>query len=360
MEQKLSQNDLFTLIALLCHGGYFWVLPSFATKENGSMGILSMLLGAGTGLLILILAYRLSQKANGQPIFQYLGQIMPKPLAQVTALAIWSYLAIFLILCLAFFTEMMSSRLLVDTPRWLISGVLLFLIGRLAALGLVDITRFSFFALISLLFLMLMLILGNLPLFEIIQALPLVLENGAAFVDTWLQVSNAYAIVLCLLFILPRVKQEKKNLSWAASALVLSAVFLSVMTFLAMGVFGQDFSQTMFWMHLEQAKIIQLGPYLERVEAIYVILWMTVIFAASGILIYCTNHSLAQIIQRPLTVKMHWLLIFFFWLCCNYLGNMEKIILLLGYFNQIFFWLMIGGLLLAFFFAQRDRKASNL
>ena len=67
MEQKLSQNDLFTLIALLCHGGYFWVLPSFATKENGSMGILSMLLGAGTGLLILILAYRLSQKANGQP-----------------------------------------------------------------------------------------------------------------------------------------------------------------------------------------------------------------------------------------------------------------------------------------------------
>lgn len=359
MEQNLSRNDLFALLVLLCHGGYFWVLPSFVTKENGSMGIVSMLLGAGIGLLILGLAYVLSRKSAGQPIFQYFSQIMPRPLGQLAALAIWLYLAIFLILCLAFFTEMMSSRLLIDTPRWIISGVFLFLIGRLVSLGLVDIARFSFFALASLFFLMLMLILGNVPLFELIQALPLTVENKAAFGSNMLQAGNAYSIVLCLLFILPRVRPAEKNFSWSITALLLAVLFFAIMTFLAMGVFGQNFAQTMFWMHLEQAKMIQLGPYFERVEAIYVVLWMTVIFAASSILIYCTNHSLMQIIRRPLTVRAHWLLIIFFWLCCNFLESMEKIILLLKYFNQVFFWLMLGGMLLAFCFAQRNKKSTN-
>ena len=360
MEQNLSRNDLFALLVLLCHGGYFWVLPSFVTKENGSMGIISMLLGAGVGFLILFLAYWISQKSAPTPVFQSFQQVMPKPLGILTALVIWLYLAIFLVLCLAFFTEMMSSRLLIDTPRWVISGVLLFLIGRLVSLGLVDIARFTFFALVSLLFLMLMLLLGNLPLFELTQALPFVLENDSAFIDNLLQSGNAYGIVLCLMFILPRVREGKKNFSWASSALILSVLFLAIMTFLAMGVFGQDFSQVMFWMHLEQAKMIQLGPYLERVEAIYVILWMSVIFAASSILFYCTDHSLAQIINRPLTVKIHWLLIFFFWICCNLLGSMEKIILMLWYFNQIFFWLMLGGMLLAFFFTKKSKKSANI
>lgn len=359
MDRKISMGELFMMLVVLQYGGYSWILPYVITQKNGSGSILNIILGGIAGLVMLWISCYLGKAAAGKPVLVYLQQIMPRLLAKVIGLGLWAYMVAFSIICLIFFTEMMNNELFPNTPRWIIAGMMILLVGRLVENGLEDIARFTVLSFGCLLLLFAMLLVGNWPLFHGSLALPLQLNDSNAFWQNTVLVGNTYLIVLCMIILYSHIRQHKHLFGIASASMLLSMVLMMVLIILAMGVFGQQASQYMIWLHLELAKVIQFGPHLERIEAIFIMLWMVVIFANSCILLYCANHSLVQLFHWPVTGKINWFLMAVVFLCCSQLQEINEVIIILRYFNVVSPWITIGGMLLALcfsFWAQHKAK----
>ena len=89
-------------------------------------------------------------------------------------------------------------------------------------------------------------------------------------------------------------------------AMGMSSVAVSLWIILALGVFGQYSTGSMIWLPLELARMIQLSSFLERTEALFAILWMVVVVANGGLLVWCVTEGVHQLFGKGKNSWLHW------------------------------------------------------
>lgn len=324
----IAKWELFQVVLLMHQSCVFWLLPCFLLQGNGTAGLLALLPGLLAGVVLLFVCAFWSLRCPEQPLAQLLPVMLWKPLGWLAGVLLLVLCAVPAMIGLYGLTEMLHAQILPETPRLLLFGTFFVLAGWFSWNGLEDMARFAVFGVVVLLLLLLLLLAGSWQLFSWENLLPLRVQAPQAMQMAMLQ--NGFAVGgLLVIFLVYPARNTGKPLVWPMLlALVASFVYLLVWLALILGVFGQHGAAAMVWPTVELARMVQVGPFLERTEAIFAVLWMLVAFESSGLLFWCISESTHQLLQRQKNSWLHWGVLLFLLVPCFYLTDMERLLVL--------------------------------
>ncbi len=322
--KQISGRETFQLLMLMQQGGLFWMLPVLLIRENGTAGLFGLVPGFLAGLLIIFVCSFWRNRCGELSFLQSLLILLGKPAGKVIGLCfVLLYLA-FTVLCLNSFVEVVHTIVLPETPRILLVVSVFILAGWLAWNGLEDISRLAPLAVLLIIVLLLLTLAGSLPNFEPENLLPLTISHPEALRQAMLCSVFSYSSFLILFMIAPALNHTK-NMGWQLGlAAVISAIIFLLWTILAIGVFGQFSMNTMVWMPLELACMVQISSFLERTEALFIALWMPVVLVNGSLLFWTVSEGVHQLFEKQKSRWLHWGLAAAAILLCTAVKNLAQ------------------------------------
>lgn len=317
----ISNREIFNVVLMVHQGGIFWLLPYFVVKENGSFGLFALIPGIVLGLAILVVSNYWKKNCPELDFLTSLTAIFGKPLGKIVGACFVLFFVVFTMICISSFVEMINGQLLLETPRLVILCSIFLLTGWLSWNGLEDITRMVVLCMVLMCLMMLLILAGSFEVFSLENVLPLKLEDPTLFQEAVYHSMFAFSGLLILFMIYPALNTQKRITKQLLLAMFLSTAMVVMWIILALGVFGDCSVDAIVWLPLELARMVQIGPFLERTEILFSVLWMVIIFVNGSLLLWCTSESVHQLFEQTKNYKIHWAVIFFLLIACGFIKN---------------------------------------
>lgn len=300
----LSNREIFYFIFLFQQNGVFWLLPYFLVRENGTIGLCSIGAGVGAAALIILLCRYWGSRVQDCGFVTALQNRH-----RITGGIIGCFFALFYLLfamvSLYGFVDVAQKQLLPETPRFILCAAMLLMAGWMSWNGLESIARITVLCVVPLFLMVAVTIAGSFNLFSIENALPLLVKNSDQMQIGALHSIFCYSGFLALFMVYPSRDRShsmtgKLLLSAAAGALlwVLWMVY-------ALGVFGEYSLQAILWIPVHLSRMVQISALLEQTEALFVVLWLPLVLANGGLLLWCASESLHQLLHKQKSVWVY-------------------------------------------------------
>ena len=302
----ISNRELFHIVLMLHQGSIFWMLPYFIVKDNGTSGLLALMPGFLAGALIIAVCSFWGRRCREQGFVEALPCLLGKSFGKFLALLLILFYMSFVIVCMCSFVEMLRSQLLEETPRIVLLCTLFFLVGWMSWNGLEDMARFAVLCTVVTVLLLVLVVGGNVDVFSLEHLLPVEIKNPDLLPQSVLHGIYGYGGVLALFMIYPALNTNKGIKKQLWFSLLLSTIIVLAWLLMSLGVFGQAGVGTAVWLPLELARMVQLGPFLERTEALFSVLWMVIIFMNGSLLIWCASQGMHQLLEQRKNPWIHW------------------------------------------------------
>ena len=291
-EHKIASYQLFFIVTLIFNGAYSLIMQNILGRHvKGADGILCMLGAFVLGIGVLIFVHYIGKALQYDNLISFLPKIMGKKIGKLVGFMFafyFSYAAIFYLKC---FDEMLVAELLPNTPRWILSLALLLLVLWIINNGLEDIARFYTLLGPIVITMLLAVLVANSGNFRWYNALPFGESDPSGFLSGVQAAFPIFLINITLLVVYPAVNQPQKILKVALGGMTLSAVYLMIMFLFILGVFGNVNGLKIVWPLIELSRMIRIGPFLERVEAVFILVWFSIAFLNGSFLTYCSTTS---------------------------------------------------------------------
>lgn len=304
---KISVRQFTVLIILSTIGTSILIVPSSLAVVAKQDGWIASILGTGAVLLVVLLYNTLGNRFPDMTLSEYSEQILGKWLGKAASFSFFSFVFLLTSFMLRVVGNFMTTHIMPETPIEVIHIVFISVVILAVRLGLENISRASeiFLPLVIILFLFLVAFL--IPQIEIDNIQP-VLEGGikpvllAAFYFFSLQE------LVVFLMIFPFVNQTKNARNALLAGTMIGGIILIITTVLSILVLGTDFTARNLYPSYSLAKQINVGNFLQRVEAILAVIWLVSIFFKMAVCYYAIAFGLAQTLQlkdyRPLTLPL--------------------------------------------------------
>lgn len=358
--RNISAMQVFFLITLLMNGTYSLLLPQsigrFITQADGALVILA---SAVVGLVVLQLVKGIAQSQPQKGIVSYLPELLGRFWGKVIGLVFCLYFLFLTVFYLACFHEMLSAELLPNTPRWLVLTATLLLIGWIVHNGLEDIARFSTLLAPFVLIMLILVLLGNYQDIHWINVLPFGSSDWWERFHSFKVTLPLFLNVLCLLVLYPRVLEKKQIWKIACLSVLVSGIYLAVMFLAVLGTFGATEGVRIVWPLIEMSRMVRIGPFLERIEAVFIASWLSIVFLNGSVLAYCTAQCIRQWRQSQSRSWSRWcngLTMALIWISVLWVDDMVRMFLQQWVISNVLIWVMLVLLIiirLAVFWKQR-------
>ncbi|UKS24083.1 endospore germination permease [Paenibacillus sp. HWE-109] len=294
----ISARQFTIIVILLMIGDSILIMPSDVASNAHQDAWIAGLLGIGYGLM-----------ATWN--FTLLGGLYPKlSLIQYTPIIVGRWLgALINIIFLIYFMmttmgisweigDFITSNVMPETPIEVIE--LLFYGAMIYAvrLGLGPIIRAGevFFPWVVLILLVLIFMLA--PAMELSQVKP-ILEHGVKPVLLGMLQAGTFPFVQmsCLLIILPQIKDSKKVKKNFLIGALIGGLALEIVLSQSILVLGEYLTGNTLYVSYALAKQVNVGNFLQRVEALIAVLWIITTFIKATIYFYVLNVGIAQFLK---------------------------------------------------------------
>ncbi len=280
-------------------------VPSITAEQAKQSAWIVPILASSAGVVTLWLVTRLGKRFPSNNLPQYSQLILGKFFGKI--LIGW-YSLVFLfvaILVTRQFTEFISITLLHETPMMVISFAFI-LVGIYAtSKGLEVIARINQFILPLLLTALIVgFILGWLKI-DLDRLLPL-LEGGITpiVMASWIPASW-FGEVIFLAFIFTQVNKPQEIFQKGLIGLLIAAGIMAIMTLFTIAIFGAKLTSTLTFPFWSAIRFLEFGIYVQRLESILVIVWITSMIVKISIFLYLAGITMIQLI--PIMEKTIWL-----------------------------------------------------
>lgn len=353
IENKISNSQAFLVIVLLINGVYSLLIPHLTSRRVGADSIFCMILGTVMGIIMMLMIHRIAMKYPDETVIQYLPKLMGKWMGKFFGLIICFFnlfIAAFYLNC---FAEMLVAELLPNTPRLVLLGMTLLLIWWIVNNGLEDIARFSTLLAPLIMVMCVLVILGNIKDMKLVNFLPFgqVSEAGGMGFATLTAIS-LFLTLINVMMIYPKVLEPARLKRVGIWAVVIVGGYVIMVIFTTLAVFGGLEGGRVVWPTIELARMIRVGPFLERVEAIFILVWLTIAFINGSFHVYCTSVSWQQLFNRQDYKRFNVLVVLAVFSLCALPQGMENVMMLQYGFSMIgtgIIWALLIILFLASF-----------
>ncbi len=342
--RKISAWQVFFLLMLLMNGAYSLLLPQMVGQRlNHADGSLAILATTVLALVLLWLVKGIAQGFSDKGLTVYLPEVLGKVGGRIAGGLFCAFLAFLTIVFMASFHEMLGAELLPTTPRWLTMTATFVLIGWIVCNGLEDIARFSTLLAPLIILTLILVLLGNVQDMHLVNVLPFGSSGWSERFKTIQLVLQIFLPVCTLLVLYPRVLEQDKVWKLAAVSIIASGIYQALMFFAVIAIFGATEGIRIIWPLVELARMVRIGPFLERLEALFIAIWMSIAFLNGSILTYCTAQSWRDLWPKQSRRRNTVIVFLAIWLGTLAVNDMLRLFLLRGIFGQ---WVLPGILIL--------------
>ncbi|MEC0182039.1 endospore germination permease [Paenibacillus peoriae] len=297
---KISARQLMILTILFTIGSTILIIPSGMALVAKQDAWIATLVGIGFGLLMVYLYIKITDLYPQMTLVEIMEALLGKWLGKATVLLLLTGLFINAPAPVLFYLgNFMTTQIMPETPITAVNIIFALIILMALRLGLEVLARsaeimFPIFVLLYISFTGL--VVSNIKL-ENIQP---VLEAGVG--PIWPAalsfVSTAYLPHIVLLMIFPasvnRPDQARKAFFLGS---LIGGLALFIIVILAILVLGPDITARNLYPSYALAKKINIGHFLQRIEAIMATMWFISLFFRITIYMYTIMVAIAQVFQ---------------------------------------------------------------
>ncbi|MFJ7976796.1 endospore germination permease [Peribacillus sp. NPDC096379] len=307
---KINSYQFLVLVTLFSIGTSILIIPSVLATAAKQDAWIVAIFGTGIGLLVIWLFCTLAQWFPHLTFIQVTEKILGKWVGKAVSL-LFVFMSFIYASSLLFYSgTFLNTHLMPNTPMAALNILMAIIIVMGVRLGLETIARSAEILILFffVLFLFLVLFISPEVKFENVQP---VYEAGTRTIVqsslSFIEVTSVNAIVLLMIFpaFINKFKQAKK--SFLIGNLI-GGIVIIILTFLSVSVLGADNTAAEFYPSYELAKRINLGDFIQRIEALMAALWIIALYFKTTLYFYASVLGIAQILNlkdyRPLTIPL--------------------------------------------------------
>lgn len=282
--------------------------PAVAVNAARQDAWLSVIFATLVALFIAWMIVILILRFPGKTIFQIPELVLGKVPGKIIAFFFVLWLIHIEILVFSEFGNFMISSVLPGTPMVVNHVVAAVMIAYIARNGLEVISRFNGlflpFFLLSITFLILLAFkdMDLARLLPVFDDVPAAIMKGSAAQIAWL------GEVIVLAVIIPNLNKPGRALRVAFLATLVSGLIMTLNVVYPLAIFGPDLTASFFYPIYSAVRIISIANFLERLEAIPVVIWITGGIIKVCLLRYAAVQGAAQCLEledyRPLVLPV--------------------------------------------------------
>jgi spore germination protein KB len=304
---KLGYRETLTLLITIISGKTFLTLPRNLILLADSAGWLLIMLSALLSLLLFHLLYALIRKFPEHNIFEIARQLTGKYLGVGLGLLIFIFLLVDASLLIRQFAESFILAILPRTPLSVITLIFLILLMYTALLGIETLSRVAWFFGPYLLLGLLAIFSLALPA-DLQQLLPILGKGPLPLAKNAILQISGFSEIILLGLLAPLIRQKEKIYGIGLWAILLSGIILAGITASVIANFNYASAANLAYPVFQLTRLISLGKFIQRVEALFVFLWFLTAGLQIGGLFYGAVVSFSETFQlkeyRPLVFPL--------------------------------------------------------
>ncbi|MFC5464289.1 GerAB/ArcD/ProY family transporter [Lederbergia graminis] len=334
-----SKEFMIALPSMVIGVGVLSLPRDIASNTIGSDGWVALIVSGGISLVMIWLMAKLAAKFPRQSFFSYASIIVSKPIAMfISFLFGISYLFV-----LAYDIRVLghtSQQYLFDeTPVEIITLIFLFVVVYAVSGSRAAIFRLNVLFLPIILFIALFVLTANFKWLDFSNLMPAFNTDLKGHLKAIHASSLSYIGMSIVFFYIAFVDKPKKAPKLAMIGMVIPVGLYILVYSICLLVFGHTATSHLLYPTLDLAKRIELpGGILERVEAVFFVIWTMSVFTTAVMSFDIAILALNSIFKR--IKKMQ--LIFILSPLCYYIGLIPKNTIQLNVFGNILGTYMIS------------------
>ncbi|MBS3950380.1 MAG: endospore germination permease [Peptococcaceae bacterium] len=291
---RISSRQLMLLKLTGITGTIFFGAVRLLTTMAGAHAYLAILGGGVASWTVIFLATRIAQRFPAETPFEYAQIIFGKWFGKLFGFALISFNLVAASLILRSLGDFLITAILPQTPLSVNITLMLVLICVGTYLGLEALARFNE-AFYPFIFLSWVLVLAaSVPRLDFGWFRPL-FDIGPGQLTSATIVAGTFLIdSLVVLVFYPFVTDKKVVLKYTTWSVVMGTILVLLLQGAVIGVFSPNLANTLTFPLLELAQDASLGVFLERIEALYLAIWVVGTFIRVAVVFYAAVLGLAQ------------------------------------------------------------------
>ncbi|MBB3110745.1 spore germination protein KB [Paenibacillus phyllosphaerae] len=318
MEQGRIGNLQFTVLAgLFTIGDTVLFVPALIASEALKDAWLSAILALLVGLGIIVFYTVLQRKFPAMTLVEILRQLLGSRVGGfVSLLYVFGFLLLIASTLLREVGDFMETQILPNTPIHVVYMLFLVIVVRAVRGGIETIGRTAEISAPWVMLMLMLLILFVLPESRIARVEP-VLYGGIKPVvrGSIIFIAVPFLELAAMYMIFPYVESAERIRRNFLVGCAIGGVLLCLVTFLSLTTFGAVMTKDAIYPSYLLAKKIQLGEFLQRIEALMAIIWLFSIYFKLTTCFYgiCLGTAQAMGLKeyKPLAFPMAMILIVF-------------------------------------------------
>lgn len=297
-KEQISTNQMFVLTLLCLIGEMAIVYPAAMSSGAKQDAWLAALISIPLGLVIIKLLLVTAEINREKTLIELSRQVLGKWVGGAVSI---SYLFFFLICCSTYVRELedfLSTQIYEGTPGEVIRVMAVITLVYGLRLGLGTLGRAAQIFLPFFSFFLICLIALLLPDVQIDRIYPVMNTPLPKFLNTILfGVFYPFGEMCVILMLLPYVKKEKSTNRKLIISSLIGALGLNMVLFLSLTVLGPYFSEHEFYAAYILAQTINVGNFLQRLEALMATAWIISTYFKSALFYYAFVMGSAQMLK---------------------------------------------------------------
>ncbi len=291
--------ELTALLTIYTATDVFLSFPSRVASEGQSMAWAIPLISGVIDLLSFFIVHICFKRFPGENILQVLTRTMGRFITILAALVFILFFLTQTALVMREFTETVVTTVLPATPTGVVTLAFLVVVVYYAHKGLEGLTRTAMiFSYVFLIGLALLLILP-LPWFNASLLLPF---WGRGLTSTlWFGMINTslFCNVLILSIMYPAIRNRNKFVYIGVVSIILAALIFSVVVLVFLGIFTVAPMGKIPFPLYQLARVIYVGRFVQRMESIFIFLWVAAAVIKMGFGLWLAAYLYAQAFDMP-------------------------------------------------------------
>lgn len=305
---RISGEQAWAFVASALIGIGILSLPAGVNKTGGPGGWLLVLLTGIISLIQGLIIVRLGLRFPDQSFVQYSQVIAGRLMGKLLSFLLVLYALEFTAHVSRSFGEVIDTTVMPDTPIIIFIGLMMALAAWAVKCGLEVLARMDEFLIRLQLGLVLVLLALATSEANASRLLPIWESGDQSLLEGFVSTLFSYSGYMVMLVILPNLTRPGDGIYAQTLGVLIPGGLYVLITIIATAVLGASATTRVVWPTLETVRLISLAGFIERLESLFLAVWLTAAFTTITAGLYVLTLGCSQVLglqdYRPLVLPM--------------------------------------------------------
>ena len=297
-KEKINSFSLSTIIVSLCCASFYGIFSSYIVNKSENSSLISIIIGFIISLIISSILYLFFKKKEELTYTEKINYLFPKLSILINIVSILCSIFGYILITYRL-TTFLSNQYLIDTPRYLISLLIIVLTYYTASKGIETVIRVSVITFFISSIIFIFDFSSLVAQINIENYLPLITVNFKDIMLSSLIFSCYFSIPIIYINIIPmnRINDNNKFRKYYYLMITYSFIIIFISLFTCIGVNGYKVTSLFDYPIYSTLKRIKLFKVLDSLENISISAWFLFIINVSNIMLVYIFNSFKELFK---------------------------------------------------------------